>query len=254
MRAAANTYGWNLNYGGIALMWRGGCIIRSVFLGKIKEAFERDPDLVNLMLDPFFADQLAAAQDGWRQGMRVGGEKRRAGSGVYFSAALITTATAARGYLPICCRRSAITLARIPTSASTRLAGSSSTPTGRARAATPPRAFTTPDVSRQRERARGDTKDPFESIARYSPNRTSAPAHGHARNLGGCCLALRRFRLENAFFICYNHMWQNMKGVRIVETLDRFAAGAGAFVPVPGACGGGAAAHGGRPSGGRIHG
>ena len=67
MRAAANTYGWNLNYGGIALMWRGGCIIRSVFLGKIKEAFERDPDLVNLMLDPFFADQLAAAQDGWRQ-------------------------------------------------------------------------------------------------------------------------------------------------------------------------------------------
>ena len=63
MRAAANTYGWNLNYGGIALMWRGGCIIRSVFLGKIKEAFDRDPNLVNLMLDPFFADQLAAAQD-----------------------------------------------------------------------------------------------------------------------------------------------------------------------------------------------
>src|SRR5699024_1587221 len=56
----------NLNYGGIALMWRGGCIIRSVFLGKIKEAFDRDPNLVNLMLDPFFADQLAAAQDGWR--------------------------------------------------------------------------------------------------------------------------------------------------------------------------------------------
>ena len=67
MRAAANTYGWNLNYGGIALMWRGGCIIRSVFLGKIKEAFERDADLVNLMLDPFFADQLAAAQGAWRK-------------------------------------------------------------------------------------------------------------------------------------------------------------------------------------------
>ncbi len=43
MRAAASTYGWNLNYGGVALMWRGGCIIRSVFLGKIKEAFDRDP-------------------------------------------------------------------------------------------------------------------------------------------------------------------------------------------------------------------
>ena len=67
MRAAANTYGWNLNYGGIALMWRGGCIIRSVFLGKIKEAFERDAGLVNLMLDPFFADQLAAAQGAWRK-------------------------------------------------------------------------------------------------------------------------------------------------------------------------------------------
>ena len=67
MRAAANTYGWTLNYGGIALMWRGGCIIRSVFLGKIKEAFERDADLVNLMLDPFFADQLAAAQGAWRK-------------------------------------------------------------------------------------------------------------------------------------------------------------------------------------------
>ena len=67
MRAAAANYGWNLNYGGIALMWRGGCIIRSVFLGKIKEAFERDADLVNLMLDPFFADQLAAAQGAWRK-------------------------------------------------------------------------------------------------------------------------------------------------------------------------------------------
>ena len=67
MRSAAKTYGWNLNYGGIALMWRGGCIIRSVFLGKIRDAFERNPGLVNLMLDPFFADQLAKAQNGWRR-------------------------------------------------------------------------------------------------------------------------------------------------------------------------------------------
>lgn len=66
MRAAAGSYGWKLNYGGIALMWRGGCIIRSAFLGKIKEAFDRDPDLVNLMLDPFFAKALADAQQGWR--------------------------------------------------------------------------------------------------------------------------------------------------------------------------------------------
>ena len=67
MRAAAKTYGWNLNYGGIAMMWRGGCIIRSAFLGRIREAFARDGELVNLMLDPFFAGQLAEAQPGWRR-------------------------------------------------------------------------------------------------------------------------------------------------------------------------------------------
>ncbi|MDO4548112.1 MAG: decarboxylating NADP(+)-dependent phosphogluconate dehydrogenase [Clostridia bacterium] len=67
MRAAAKTYGWKLNYGAIALMWRGGCIIRSAFLGKIKEAFERDGELVNLMLDPFFTQALSSAQSGWRR-------------------------------------------------------------------------------------------------------------------------------------------------------------------------------------------
>jgi len=66
MRAAAREYGWNLNYGGIALMWRGGCIIRSVFLGKIKEAFDRDPDIANILLDPYFQGKLAQAQQGWR--------------------------------------------------------------------------------------------------------------------------------------------------------------------------------------------
>jgi len=67
MRAAAKEYGWNLNYGGIALMWRGGCIIRSVFLGKIKEAFDRDPSLGNLLLDPYFHEQVGAAQSSWRR-------------------------------------------------------------------------------------------------------------------------------------------------------------------------------------------
>lgn len=67
MRAAAKTYGWNLNYGGIALMWRGGCIIRSVFLGKIKEAFDNNPDLSNLLLDPFFKEKVESAQAGWRR-------------------------------------------------------------------------------------------------------------------------------------------------------------------------------------------
>ncbi|MBN2452430.1 MAG: decarboxylating NADP(+)-dependent phosphogluconate dehydrogenase [Lentisphaeria bacterium] len=71
MRAAAGTYGWNLNYGGIALMWRGGCIIRSLFLGKIKEAFDRNPELTNLLLDPFFASVVQRAQPAWRRVVRT---------------------------------------------------------------------------------------------------------------------------------------------------------------------------------------
>jgi len=67
MRAAAVEYKWNLNYGGIALMWRGGCIIRSVFLGKIKEAFDRNPNLTNLLLDPFFKEAVEKAQSSWRR-------------------------------------------------------------------------------------------------------------------------------------------------------------------------------------------
>ena len=67
MQAAARTYSWNLNYGGIALMWRGGCIIRSAFLGKIKDAFEKNPGLENLLLDPFFLAKIDIAQTGWRQ-------------------------------------------------------------------------------------------------------------------------------------------------------------------------------------------
>lgn len=67
MREAAKEYGWELNNGGIALMWRGGCIIRSVFLGKIKEAFDKNPDLNNLLLDPYFAEKVQEAQAGWRR-------------------------------------------------------------------------------------------------------------------------------------------------------------------------------------------
>ncbi len=67
MRATAGEHGWKLNNGGIALMWRGGCIIRSVFLGKIKEAFDTNPDLVNLLLDPFFKDAVENAQAAWRR-------------------------------------------------------------------------------------------------------------------------------------------------------------------------------------------
>jgi 6-phosphogluconate dehydrogenase len=67
LREAAKEYKWNLNYGGIALMWRGGCIIRSAFLGKIKEAFDKNPELTNLLLDPFFKETVIAAQDSWRR-------------------------------------------------------------------------------------------------------------------------------------------------------------------------------------------
>jgi 6-phosphogluconate dehydrogenase len=67
MRAAAQERGWNLNYGGIALMWRGGCIIRSIFLGEIKTAYERNPGLDNLLLDSYFCAEVEAAQPAWRR-------------------------------------------------------------------------------------------------------------------------------------------------------------------------------------------
>jgi 6-phosphogluconate dehydrogenase len=67
MMEAANEYKWNLNYGGIALMWRGGCIIRSVFLNDIKKAFDTNPGLENLLLDPYFKDIVEKAQAGWRR-------------------------------------------------------------------------------------------------------------------------------------------------------------------------------------------
>ena len=67
MMEAAKEYKWNLNYGGIALMWRGGCIIRSAFLKDIKEAFDANPKLENLLLAPFFKEKVEAAQESWRR-------------------------------------------------------------------------------------------------------------------------------------------------------------------------------------------
>ena len=66
MRQASDDFNWHLNYGGIALMWRGGCIIRSVFLSKIKDAFDKKPDLYNLLLDDFFNKEIQKCQEGWR--------------------------------------------------------------------------------------------------------------------------------------------------------------------------------------------
>ncbi len=67
MSEAAKEQGWDLNYGEISLMWRGGCIIRSTFLGNIKDAYDKNPELENLALDSFFSDALKSAEAGWRK-------------------------------------------------------------------------------------------------------------------------------------------------------------------------------------------
>ena len=67
MRLAAQEYGWKLNFGQIALMWRGGCIIRAKFLGDIKKAFEKNPELSNLLLDDFFKQVIGDGQQSWRR-------------------------------------------------------------------------------------------------------------------------------------------------------------------------------------------
>src|ERR1700716_586958 len=69
LREAAKDQGWNLNFGGIALMWRGGCIIRSRFLGKIKEAYDKNPKLTNLLMDDFFSKTLNDYVPAWRRGI-----------------------------------------------------------------------------------------------------------------------------------------------------------------------------------------
>jgi 6-phosphogluconate dehydrogenase len=72
LNAMARESGWTINNGAVALMWRGGCIIRSVFLGKIKEAFDRNPKLANLLVDPYFAAEVGRAQPGWRRAVAAG--------------------------------------------------------------------------------------------------------------------------------------------------------------------------------------
>src|SRR5207253_5223883 len=72
LNAMSKESGWSINNGAVALMWRGGCIIRSVFLGKIKEAFDRNPKLTNLLVDPYFVTEVARAQAGWRRAVGTG--------------------------------------------------------------------------------------------------------------------------------------------------------------------------------------
>ena len=113
MKAAADEYDWNLNNGGIALMWRGGCIIRSAFLGKIKDAFDNKPELVNLMLDKFFKNAIENAQESWRR-----------------------VVIAAKDCLPICFRHRGTTSAHILMKGLIRPEVNFSTRTGQVEAAT----------------------------------------------------------------------------------------------------------------------
>lgn len=76
MREAAKNFGWQLNFGGIALMWRGGCIIRSTFLGEIKRAFDEQPGLLNLLQDSFFEHALKQAEANWRKAIIFAIEQR----------------------------------------------------------------------------------------------------------------------------------------------------------------------------------
>ncbi len=139
-------YGWNLNYGGIALMWRGGCIIRSRFLGKIKEAYDNNPKLSNLLLDDYFRGEIKKAQKGWRNIVATAAQEGHPRARLQHRAGVLRPIPQRGACRRTCSRRSAITSARTPTSAWTSRAASSSTPTGPAAAAPPPAALTTPDT------------------------------------------------------------------------------------------------------------
>jgi 6-phosphogluconate dehydrogenase len=143
MRAAATEYGWHLNYGGIALMWRGGCIIRSRFLGDIKSAFDNNPKLTNLLLDPFFKKAIQRCQSAWREVVAMAVTK---GIPVpAFSTALAFYEGFRSARLPANLLQAQRDYfgARTRTSASTSRAAYSFTPTGPAAAAKSRRAATT---------------------------------------------------------------------------------------------------------------
>ena len=132
MRDAARTYNWNLNYGGVALMWREGCIIRSAFLGKIQDAYAQNPVLENLLLDGYFRDAVIKAQSAWRRTVMTGIEH---GIPLPIMSGALAFYDGYRSAIcrRICCKRSAITSARIPTSGWTVRGASIFTPLDRNR-------------------------------------------------------------------------------------------------------------------------
>jgi 6-phosphogluconate dehydrogenase (decarboxylating) len=151
LRAAEKDQGWHLNMGGIALMWRGGCIIRSVFLGNIKAAFDKNPDLSNLLLDDFFSSALNKYQASWRKAIvhaiEIGVPTPAFSTALAFYDGYRTARLPANLF-----RRSATSSARTPTSEWTSRAASSSTPTGPDAAAAFPHRRTTLSLAVQNQR------------------------------------------------------------------------------------------------------
>ena len=160
LREAAKEESWNLNFGGIALMWRGGCIIRSRFLGKIKEAYDKNPQLEQLAAGRVLQHDVdrVTRRPGARH--RAGDRVRRADPGVLHGAGVFRRLPHARACRPTCCRPSATTSARTRMSAWTGRAASSSTPTGPGAAAGSRRyTFSGADVARAVGAARVDLSD-----------------------------------------------------------------------------------------------
>ena len=143
MRAAAKEYGWNLNYGGIALMWRGGCIIRSRFLGKIKDGVRQQSEADEPAAGRLFPGRNQTLPERLAQHRGHGGQARHSRFRRSAPRWRSTTNTAAPSCRRICCRRSAIISAPILTSGWTSRAANFSTRTGRA-AAAPRRRAPTP--------------------------------------------------------------------------------------------------------------
>ena len=154
LRAAAKENGWNLNMGGIALMWRGGCIIRSAFLGNIKAAFDKKKKLDNLLLDKFFSRAVNKYQASWRKAVTAA-IKLGVPTPAFSTALAFFDGYRAERLPRISSRPSATTSAHTPTSASTSPAASSSTPTGPATAAaSPPPPTPSNDLQSSKQKAR----------------------------------------------------------------------------------------------------
>ena len=108
MREAQKEYKWKLNFAEIAAIWRGGCIIRARFLQKITDAYTRNADLVNLLLDPYFNEQIQKSQANWRKVVGALGDERHRRPGVHVARWRITMAIARRFCRRICFRGSGI--------------------------------------------------------------------------------------------------------------------------------------------------